>query len=502
MTQAWSNGYVADIAYIEGFYPPQSPARMALACLIGNVAADIPAPDDPAHYLELGCGVGIGALLTAAANPSWRVTAIDYNPAHIAIAESLARGARLDNIRFLEADLGQLAGSALAQTVPAADFVSMHGVWSWVAPEVRAGIVRLLADKTRPGAAVHISYNAMPAWQGGIGMQRIIYEGGQRVGGRSDRRAEAGLNLARDIKAADGRYIAEHALARELLDSTGEMSRQYLSHEYMNAHWAPAFHADVAAAMAQAKLDWVASANPLENFNELMLSPEQRAIMDRYDDPIMRELIKDTCLARQLRHDVYVRGARRIGNAERDGVLSNLSVVPVILPEELRTTLGVPAGTAEMSAALKGLMARAMHGPARIGALLETDPGRSSPAELISVLVGSQQCQIMLNPNAAQPEGADRLNRLLGARVRSIAGPKSTGGIAAAVLGTGMPAPPILQFITARLLAGETEADIETWMSALGTDIAPDKHDNLRAVIRTALTQRVPVLRRLRILPS
>ena len=110
MNQSWTSGYVADIAYIEGFYLQQSPARMALACLFGNVAVDLPEPDDAACYLELGCGVGIGALLTAAANPGWQVTAIDYNPAHIAIAAGLARAARLDNIRFVEADLCAAGG--------------------------------------------------------------------------------------------------------------------------------------------------------------------------------------------------------------------------------------------------------------------------------------------------------------------------------------------------------------------------------------------------------
>ena len=39
MTQSWTSGYVADIAYIEGFYVQQSPARMALGCLFGNVEA-------------------------------------------------------------------------------------------------------------------------------------------------------------------------------------------------------------------------------------------------------------------------------------------------------------------------------------------------------------------------------------------------------------------------------------------------------------------------------
>src|SRR5215475_4669462 len=113
MIQSWSSGYVTDIAYIDGFYVQQSPARMVLASLLGNVAAEVPNPNDEACYLELGCGVGISALVTAASNPGWQVTAIDYNPAHIAMGAGLARAARLDNIRFLEADLTQLATSPL-----------------------------------------------------------------------------------------------------------------------------------------------------------------------------------------------------------------------------------------------------------------------------------------------------------------------------------------------------------------------------------------------------
>ena len=65
MSQSWTSGYVADIAYIEGFYIQQSPARMALACLSGNVAVDLPEPEDTACYLELGCGCGIGGAMRA-----------------------------------------------------------------------------------------------------------------------------------------------------------------------------------------------------------------------------------------------------------------------------------------------------------------------------------------------------------------------------------------------------------------------------------------------------
>jgi hypothetical protein len=169
--------------------------------------------------------VGFGALMTAAANPGWKVVAIDYNPAHIAVGARLARAARLDNIEFLEADVSRLSPSAL----PMADFVTLHGLWSWVAPEVRAGIVRLLAAKTRPGAIVHISYNALPGWQGAIGMQRLISEAGRRASGGSDERVEAGMALARELKDRGAPYLVESSVVRGVLDKQEGAATSYLS---------------------------------------------------------------------------------------------------------------------------------------------------------------------------------------------------------------------------------------------------------------------------------
>ena len=147
-------------------------------------------------YLELGCGHGFGAMLLAASNPAWRVTAVDYNPAHIAAAREWAAEAGLTNIAFIEADLATLGGCAAARPIPEADFVSLHGVWSWVPPAVQAGIVRLLRDKVRPGGAVHVSYNAMPAWGSALGMAaRCCGRSGGSGPARSDRQAEDGFEV-------------------------------------------------------------------------------------------------------------------------------------------------------------------------------------------------------------------------------------------------------------------------------------------------------------------
>jgi len=497
MNQSWSSGYVADVPYLEGFYVQQSPARMVLTCLLLGVVADLPSPTDEACYIELGCGVGFGALMTAASNPGWKVVAIDYNPAHIAVGVGLARAAGLDNIEFLEADVSQLSPSAL----PMADFVTLHGLWSWVAPEARSGIVRLLAAKTRPGAIVHISYNSLPAWQGAIGMQRLIYEAGMRTPGRSDERVEAGMELARELKGLGAHYLVESNLVRGVLEKQEGVATQYLTHEYMNAHWAPEFHADVANALSEAKLDWVGSANPLENFPELMMTPEQRKVMDRYSDPVMHELVKDICLQRGLRHDIYVRGARRGGIQQREAAISRLTLIPVVCPEELQTTLDLPAGKAAMSEPLKEMMGAALQGPATVGELLARAPGHSSAAELASVMIGSHQCQPSMWPQSGQPEGADRLNRLLGGRVTSVVDGRGLA-LACGRLGTGLGVSPLLKFIAGRLLNGESEKDADAWVAALSGDVRPEELNTVRKVIHTALEQRVPLLRQLQIVPG
>src|SRR5580658_7203479 len=105
----WGSGYVTDVTYMTGYYRQQSPVMISLACLLGCVASPLPGRDDPISYLELGCGQGFGALILAASTPHWKVTAIDFNPAHIAAARAWAAEAAIENIRFIEADLSTLA---------------------------------------------------------------------------------------------------------------------------------------------------------------------------------------------------------------------------------------------------------------------------------------------------------------------------------------------------------------------------------------------------------
>src|SRR5260370_29732515 len=96
----WSGGYVTDVDYIPGYYAEQSPHLLATACLVSGIAVDIDLGADGLHFMELGCGRGRNAMMAAAGNPRWRVTALDFNPAAIAEARAIAAAAGLDNITF------------------------------------------------------------------------------------------------------------------------------------------------------------------------------------------------------------------------------------------------------------------------------------------------------------------------------------------------------------------------------------------------------------------
>ena len=327
----WGGGYVTDVTYSVGWYRQQSPVMMALASVIGGAAAALPTGDDPVMMLELGCGLGYGAMALAASNPNWSVTGVDFNPAHIAGAREWAAEAGLTNITFIEADLSRWEENPLLRGLPEMDFVTMHGLWTWIPPSAQSGIVRLLAQKVRAGGLVHVSYNALPGWQDRIGAARVIREAGLRFAGRSDQQAREGLRVMGDLITAEALYGKPVSI---LVKSLAAASPHYLAHEFMNMHWAPCFITDLAAALSDAKLEWVAAGNLAENFPELMMTEPQREIFNRYSDPLMQELIKDMCLPRSLRHDVFVRGARRINLDERAAILMDVSLTLAKLPDE------------------------------------------------------------------------------------------------------------------------------------------------------------------------
>jgi SAM-dependent methyltransferase len=499
----WGGGYVTDIPYLPGYYRHQSPLHLNIACLMGGVAGISVTAETPLRYIELGCGHGFGALMLAGCNPAWEVIGIDFNPAHIAAARSLAATAGIANAHFIEADLSEFAASPALHELPEADVVTMHGLWSWVADPVRDGIVHLLADKLRPGGIAYLSYNALPAWQGALGMQRLLLEAGHRANGRSDRQVAAGWEMVQSLSKAGAPHLRESGLVQSLTEYSQKAQIAYLAHEYMNAAWRPCFHADVVRALAPAKLDWVASGQLLENFTPLMLGEEARAVAAEHSDPIMRELIKDMFLTRCLRQDVFVRGGRRLAPIERDAALGEVTLAMQVEPEHFAWEIDVPVGNANIERNFFGPIVDALaERPQRVDELLSL-PGlarRDNAGEVVGMLVGSHQAL----PVLGQPTEPDaRIRKLNAAAARHFVRPDMLDlGMALAAGGTGSPLPCTMLdlFIAERLQTGEAP-NPAAWAATLGVEQSPTEQDRLRGFLERVLGERAPVWRRLGALP-
>ncbi len=497
----WGAGYITDIPYMPGYYPQQSPWHLAVCGTLCGFDVAMPRPDDVLHYLELGCGLGLGAMMLAAGNPTWRITAIDFNPSHIAKARRMAAEAGLANIEFIEGDFSTLADDPVAMAaIPAADVVSMHGVWSWVAMPVRAGIVRLLKARVRSGGIVHLSYNTLPAWQGGIGLQRLVREVGERKPGRSDTQVAAGLAAAKALLEADAKHLRLSPLAAGMIDRLPKMAPEYLAHELMNRAWAPCFHADVAADLGEARLDWVGSAHITENFPELMLDEKQRTLRDEYNDPLLRELITDICVERTFRSDIFVRGAARISSVARDRALGGVTVGLAVDPDKFSYQMNVSVGQVTMNEAFYGAVVRKLAGgPCRLGELVslpELDGHSRNPAELASMLIGSNQAEIVARPGEDAGPAARRINGVSARRYVDRSLPLDTiAAVASARLGGGLRCSALELFLLDRIAAVGGWIDPAAWVAEFNPDMSPDDAAELRGVMIKLAENRRPAWR-------
>jgi SAM-dependent methyltransferase len=501
MTNAWSSGYVSDIPYTAGFYASQSQSLMALAALLNGIAARPIRRDEPFHLCDLGCGMGVTALIIAASNPAWHVTGLDFMPGHIAAARETAREAGIGNVTFIEADLKDFAETSEARQLEPFDAVTAHGVWSWVEPSVQDGILRLLNAKLNPGGCFHVSYNTLTGWQTALGLQRLIREVGIRTPASSDRQAAAGVKIARDLAAA-GQVSFGDGFGKTMLDHMADLPNAYVAHEFMNAHWRPLMHADVAASLAAAKLEFAGSSRLLNNFPQLILTEEQRDILARFDDPGMLELFKDICHPQPLRTDVFIRGARRLDAIARDAALSDI-VIGLTAPESAWAfEFDAAGGKAQMAEDFyRPVFARLQQkGPASlhdIYALPELRGRARNPAELLGIILGTDQAIILPNPGAAMDERCMRLNIAL-LRAQFAAGRGAAQiHFALPATGHGTTMPNFQGMILHEIAANPAASDPDDMAARLGIHQSPEQRADLAERLYQFLQNDAPLLRHL-----
>lgn len=262
-------------------------------------------------YCELGCGQGFSTNLLAAANPHIQFHATDFNPSHVVGAKSLAQAAHLKNVHFYDDSFAEFLDRS---HLPDFDFITLHGIYSWISPENRKTIVEFIRRRLKPGGVVYISYNCMPGWASMMPLRRLLLEHTTAQGAQPSgpSRVTNFLELADKLGKLDTRYFTSHPKLANRIEKLKGQNPNYIAHEYLNRDLEPFYFTDLAEELAEAKLTWVGSANALDTLDEINLTKEQREFLAGIDDIALRQMTRDHIVDQQFRRDIFIKGPVRL----------------------------------------------------------------------------------------------------------------------------------------------------------------------------------------------
>ncbi|MBA2919789.1 methyltransferase domain-containing protein [Sphingomonas sp. MAH-20] len=306
----WTHGYNIEQGYTYGVYRELAPDWMDVCAMLAGFAVPSEGAQGQLRYLELGCGQGFGLALIASAYPQIEFVGVDFSPEHIAHARGLAHAAGLDNVRFVEADFLDLARDWPPE-LGRFDYAVLHGIYSWVPPELRHAIVGCLGHALVSGGLAYVSYNSMPGWAAMQPFQHIA----ARLQTKSALPGAQVLNQAVSLfqRLKTGKAALFDALPGlgSRIDALQELSPAYLVQEYLHDNWHPLWFSEVAGEMRGAKLDFVASATLPENLLPAMLAEPMRTTVGEIADPMAQQDVIDCAINQSFRRDLLARGRRR-----------------------------------------------------------------------------------------------------------------------------------------------------------------------------------------------
>lgn len=330
------DGYVADIEYIHHFCRELGPAWLNFVLAMQGIE-----PVQLEHGFsccDLGCGQGLSTNVFASCHPEGQFHGIDFNAAHIQGARGLASQAKLENVTFWEAsfdDLGRL-------DLPEFDFITLHGVYSWVNSDNRNKIIDFIRCKLKVGGVVYVSYNCLPGWSPNAPIRQLLISCADMASDNLAEQINASIDFVGRLKSLNIAYFSNNPSANAFFDALCKLPKEYLAHEYFNDNWVQFYHADVVKDFAQANMAFVGSASVADNLDSLRFSSEEQQLLNGVDDPVLKETVKDFAVNQQFRRDVFTKGRECLLPVARRELVSRCRFALVIPMDKDKITLNLP----------------------------------------------------------------------------------------------------------------------------------------------------------------
>lgn len=289
-----------EVAYPTRCYRALAPAQLAAACAAHGITARSPAA--AYEYCEVGCGSALTLAVLAAANPGARFTGIEHDAGHARQARELVAACGLHNLQIHAADIASFETLAL----PRFDYITLHGVYSWVAESTRAALRRFIAEGLAPGGIAYVSYNALPGWNGVLPLRDWLQRRAATLSGSLPSRALRARDELLDLLEQRVPYFTDTPVAAAVAADLRTAEAGYIVHEYLLPGWQALAFNDVAGAMHEAGLVFAGDAELPGRALPCDEHAACRALADS-GDPLAAEREHDFLHNRFFRRDLYRR---------------------------------------------------------------------------------------------------------------------------------------------------------------------------------------------------
>ena len=316
----WSAGYVSELGYTYGYYEELNTNRIDL-CLLNNRLK----PPTISHALELGFGQGVSVNIHAAASDvAW--TGTDFNPSQANFARQLAEQSGAKAILH-DASFQEFLAN---DQTPEFQFIGLHGIWSWISDANRQAIVDIIRTKLAVGGVVYASYNTLPGWAGFAPMRHLMTQHAKVLGSTGEgiiNRIDDAFEFSNRLFELNPQYLLANPQAAERMKKLKEQNRHYLAHEFFNEDWHPMHFSAITELLAEAKLEFAASATFAGHVDDIHFTAEQRQFLSDIPDATLRETAKDFILNQQFRKDYWIKGPVKLSPLESALMLCDIRVV-------------------------------------------------------------------------------------------------------------------------------------------------------------------------------
>jgi methyltransferase-like protein/SAM-dependent methyltransferase len=214
-----------EVPYTSDPFPQTHPAVLAsVATLLG---VSVP-PVDQCRVLEIGCASGGNLIPMAQELPGSKFVGIDLSARQIKEGTDAIAVLGLTNIELHKKDVMDVTPE-----FGEFDYIIVHGVFSWVPPEVASKILDVCSKNLSPKGIAYVSYNTLPGWHiRGMIRDMMTYHTAQFARPEVKiRQARALLNFLAEAVPGENNPYGMH-LQNEL-NLIRKMRDSYIRHEHL-----------------------------------------------------------------------------------------------------------------------------------------------------------------------------------------------------------------------------------------------------------------------------